>query len=373
MKKWIGIITYHKAYNFGSVLQAYALNKYLRDLGHDVETIDFQTDKQAQLYNIFEPVKSLFSIARNLQSLRFLRSLRLHRKRFDEFLREFIPTSETVYLSFDDLNNADLHYDVYICGSDQIWNPNCQDFDEAYLLAFVKDKTKCIAYAPSVASHYINPQYHSLFRKQLKDFEVLSVREKSGAAVISEIIGREPTVVLDPVFLLNADKWRELIAASPVKQKYIFCYFIGDVAGMRHFARKMHKATGLPLVVVYKNIRDQLYRNIKIYSAGPVEFLSLIAHAEYICTNSFHAVAFSVIFMKNFWVFVDDANIHSSKSRIFDFTEMIGLENRVLSAGDRGIEFDDPIDFAPAMKIIAQEREKSMEYLAKALYEGAGY
>lgn len=122
MKKRIGIITYHKAYNFGSVLQAYALNKYLRDLGHDVETIDFQTEKQAQLYKLFEPMNSLFSIARNLQSLRFLRRLRLQRKRFDDFLREFIPTSEDVYVSFSDLNNAELNYDVYICGSDQIWN-----------------------------------------------------------------------------------------------------------------------------------------------------------------------------------------------------------------------------------------------------------
>lgn len=367
MKKRIGIITYHKAYNFGSVLQAYALNRYLRDLGHDVETIDFQTEKQANLYTLFEPVNSMFSIARNLQSVRFLRSLRLRRKRFDDFLREFIPTSETVYFSLSDLNNADLDYDLFICGSDQIWNPNCQDFDEAYLLAFVKDKTKCIAYAPSIASHDINPQYHSLFRSQLKDFESLSVREISGAAVISKIIGREPTVVLDPVFLLDADKWRKLITAPPVKQKYIFCYFIGDVAGMRHFARKMRKATGLPLVVVYKNIRDELYRNIKIYSAGPVEFLSLIAHAEYICTNSFHAVAFSIIFKKKFWVFIDDANVQSSMSRIVDFTRMTGLENRVLTAKKCEVKFDEVLDYSLAQQTIKREIQNSADYIVCAI------
>ena len=148
--KNIGIITYHKAYNYGSILQSFALNKYLRENGFHVETIDFQTQKQKQIYEIFENNISVLSVLRNIQSLFELRKLETKKNRFDMFLLNNIPLSKSIFYTTEELAKKNFNYDYYISGSDQIWNPNCTDFDEAYLLSFIKDKTKCISYAPSI-------------------------------------------------------------------------------------------------------------------------------------------------------------------------------------------------------------------------------
>lgn len=359
----IAVITYHRAYNFGSALQAYALNTYLTGQGHEVETIDYWTQRQKNIYTIFEPVRGIMSVARNVQSLLYLHDLFQHKNRFNCFVSQQIRMTDT-FSDKEQLTSLNDHYDAYVCGSDQIWNPNCIDFDESYLLFFVADKTKCISYAPSIASAQLPEEWAEPFRLYLKDFAAISVRESAGEKILENLLNRKVSVVLDPVFFLPKEHWDKVACPSLIKKPYILCYFIGDVTGMRTFAKKMSKALHLPLVVVYKNIRDMLYINHKAYSAGPEEFVGLIRDAEYICTNSFHAVAFSVIYQKKFWAFVDTHNPKSAKSRIENIVELMGLKSRILTFDKMdNIVMDEDISYAECQGQLHQAIENSQRFL----------
>lgn len=330
MSKSIGIITFHRAYNFGSILQAYALNSYLNSNGFEAKTIDFRTEKQDNIYKIFEKIHGPMSVVRNTFSLIHYRDEILHKRKFDEFIQERIPLTEKTYYNFADLHELEDQYDYFVCGSDQIWNPYVTDFDYAYLLEFILDKSKCVAYAPSIAVNSIDRSYFKRFREDLKDFRALSVRENSGADLLSEIVGRPVDTSIDPVFLLSKENWENILRSNQRRGKYIFCYFIGDVPNMRKFAISLGKKMKLPLIVIYKSIRDLGYRNIKEYDSGPAEFLGLIRDSVCVVTNSFHAVAFSLIFKKHFLVFPYMHIQSSAKNRIVDLLTILDMKDHII-------------------------------------------
>lgn len=363
----IGTITYHKSYNYGSALQAYALNRYLRNNGYEAEVINYHSTAQDSLYNLFEPVCSLMSVVRNIQSIFEYKNLKTHKKRFDAFIDAYIRLSKDEYNEDSDLRKLNEEYTHFICGSDQIWNPSCADFTDAYLLSFVCDKKKCFSYAASLGKDSIDELWREKFKECLSQFGGIAVREESGRRVISDLLDRDVDIVPDPVILLSADEWLDVSVPVKIKGKYILCYFIGDVEGMRYFAQKMKKKTGLQLVVIYKNIRDVLYKNKKYYSCGPREFISLVKNCEYVCTNSFHAVMFSLIFEKNFWVF-EDLKSGSAKSRIETITARTHLEHRVLNSEKRFPEnVEEKIDYSGIKAILESLAKTGREYIEKCL------
>lgn len=368
MKK-IGIITYHRAYNYGSALQAYALNKYIRDLGYDAQTIDYRTEGQDRIYSFYEKNRSVMSVTRNIQSFLYHKRDIQKYKRYDDFVENDIVLSENKNYRRNNIELCNDIYDGFVCGSDQIWNSNCSDFTEDYLLGFVKDKSKCFSYAPSIGTEKISDNMKELFVKNnVKDFSSLSVREKSAAEIVNETIGVNPEIVVDPTLLLDREDWNKLAATRKYNGKYILCYYIGNVSGMRDYAKRLSKKTGLPLVMLIRNIRDAVYFNKKAYESGPKEFLSLIKNAEYICTNSFHAIIFSIIFNKKFWVFTEKNNTIKPQKRIFDFTEMTGLSDRVLNIDNCGnVSGLEDIDFEKVDNKLKPNIEKSKQYLEAAL------
>lgn len=364
----IGIMTFHRSYNYGSALQAYALNAFLRNMGYDAFTIDFWTERQRNLYSIYKPFKGLMSVAGNAQAMLYYRKLKKCKRRFETFLKEYLPMTEKTYTERDQLRRLESVYDAIICGSDQIWNPNCTDFDDAYLLSFVANKAKCMSYAPSIAVLSLPEDRARAYRNELNGYAAISCRERHGAEMLKQMTGRDIPVVLDPVFLLEKEKWDEI--AQPVRKKpYILCYFLSDIDGMRAFARRLHRETNLPLVIVHKSLRDMLYLNHKEYSAGPREFLGLIRDAEYICTNSYHAVAFSLMCKKNFWAFVDTKSPTSSKSRIENIAELFHFQDRVFhsTAMDDMFDFSKKIDYHAIDPLIHADIERSKEYLIRSM------
>lgn len=333
----IAIITYSRACNYGSALQTYALNFYLTSKGNKVCTIDYANDKQQKLYTIFEPTKSLMSIARNLQSLFYYKKIKHHISKFNNFLREKVPMTSRVMCSrdFEVLNNE---FDYFICGSDQIWNVECDDFDTNYMLSFVHDKNKCIAYAPSLGAGVTNPLSKKIISDNVKDFKALSTREKFSCDIVAEATNRDVMNVLDPVFLLNTNEWSEFSDKSPIEGEYILGYFIGDVDGMREYAAKLSSKTGYPVVVIYKSLRDVMYNFRLFYEAGPEDFVALVKNAKYVVTNSFHAISFSLIFGISFWAFVHP---NSADERIVSILSLVGLKERIV--GKNNINMVDPL------------------------------
>ncbi len=365
----VGIITYHRAINYGSVLQAYALCEYLRERNICAEIIDYHTSGQDELYSYFEKNNSVMSIARNCQSLAYIRAIKKKEEKFKNFLLQNVKLSAKSFNEKSDLSGLNKEYDLFICGSDQIWNSNCADFSSAYLLDFVDDKGKCLSYAPSFGVSSIPGELHGLLRENVKDFRALSVREESGALELADLVERNVSFVPDPVFLPDEEKWTKLMPGRLVKDKYIFCYFIGDVQGMRDFAVRMHKLTGYKLVVVNKNIRDELYKNKKMYSAGPAEFLSLIYNSEFVICNSFHAVSFSLIFEKNFWVF-ESTGEGSSRSRIDCLLEKVNLTDRILNAEKNMPEnIVAAIDYSEPKRLLSELKTAGTQYIEENVSE----
>ena len=354
----VGIITYHAAHNYGSALQAYALFKFVEAFGHHAEIINYRTDRQDNIYRLYNKSNNVMGVLRNAQSFCYRGKLKEHHSRFDNFLLEYSKLSGDEIRNPAELKNLNKKYECFICGSDQIWNPNCVDFDTSYLLDFVNDKKRCISYAPSLASDSLKENWRCVFNRELSLFSDLSVREQSGAKIISEITGRCVKEVLDPVFLIDKSVWKEFVSVQ--NKKYILCYFIGDIPGMRKYAQELSKKYRLPIVVINKNLRDLKMKCIKKYESGPIDFVNLIANASAICTNSFHAVAFSLIFNKEFHVFVDNISVNTARCRILEILDSVNLSDRVVkdvnallpAMGNKDFEYHDVLD-----DMISQSRQ----------------
>lgn len=362
MKK-IGIVTIHKINNYGAALQAYALNHHLRSMGHEVKTIDFRTYRVAESYKLFRPLESKMDLVRNAQALLFAGKLRRRKTCFDRFLAERVPMTETAWYSNDELRDARLDFDTYICGSDQIWNTHCRNYDDAFILEFARGRGQRIAYAASLGAGSIHPDMQDRFRRELSDYRAVSVRERDAVGIIEPLAGREVAHVCDPVLLLTPDQWREAAAGPLLNEPYIFFYHVkGDIPGMRDYLRSLSKKTGRKVVAVTMNLREMLYPNVKCYDAGPGEFLALIEHADYVVTNSFHATAFSLIFRKKFMVFKPNG---SGPTRLTSILETAGLMDRVWDKGCSPIEAE--IDYDRAWERLTPFVERSKAFLKENL------
>lgn len=341
-KSKIAIITYSRAYNYGSALQTYALNRYLTSLECDARTIDYTTDAQQNLYTIFEPIKGVLSIVRNLQSIIHFRGLQLHKARFERFLLDKVPMTHSVS-SNSDLVDLNDNFDYFVCGSDQIWNAQCDDFDPTYMLSFVKDKRKCIAYAPSLGAGGRDIKTKEALCKYVKGFKAVSTRESESQELICKYISCPVSNVLDPVFLLDKDEWNSILpGVDSFCGDYILGYFIGDVEGMRDFAYLLYKKTSMPVVVIWKSVRDIKYGFKTFYSAGPLEFVNLVKNAKYVVTNSFHAISFSLIFRKTFWAFISP---DGKDKRITSVLDIVFLKGRIVNIDNVDRDITSCIDY----------------------------
>lgn len=363
----VGIITYHKAYNYGSALQAYALNKFLRQNGFAAETIDYRPISQRRIYKLFEPIHSFMSICRNLHSLRHLVAGITKKRRFDRFLSEHVPMSRTFYKKDDLFHNPPV-FNRYICGSDQIWNQNCYDFDTSYLLDFVSDKRKCLAYAASTGGAPVSPEHLLNLKQFVSEYPAISMREPAGGKVVQAATGCDCATVLDPVALLGRDEWETVRnSESSPKAPYIFCYFISPRTQMRSYAKQLSRKTGLPLVVVNRSLRDIGLNARCRYDAGPEEWLDLLKNAEYICSDSFHAMMFSIIFEKRFWIFVSSKQDRDSNLRVRNLASLCNLDDRLLCEDTCSDDYALPVNYDFARRTFAEERNRSATWLLKHL------
>lgn len=369
MKKKVGIITIHKINNFGAVLQAYALNKYLRDNGYDVKTIDFCTYRVAESRRIYEKSLNIKAILRNAVAFIYSRKLNSRVSNFDNFIDKNIPLTDNTYYSNTELKAESDTFDYYICGSDQIWNTHCLNYSPAFVFDFVFDKSKCISYAASMGSETIAEKVKVDFDRNLPKYKSISVRESSIVDLISNISGKFVTHVCDPVFLLDSNEWLDIAADKFVSEPYIFFYAVrnGKTEGMRDYVKMISKKHNMPVVVVNRDIRELTYKNIKAYNAGPSEFLSYIKNADLIISNSFHAFSFSIILKKKFLIFGDTGE-DSTVSRIYSQAKKLGLENRVVDekSSQFAKPFDD-IDFSYCDRVISDFIQSSKEFLLDSL------
>lgn len=337
----VGIITFHASHNYGSMLQAYALQQTILRMGHECEIINFRTDIQRSGYKPFYLRGGIRGVVKALLYPRFAYNDSRKHKLFEDFIKEKLILSEREYHTIDELTKADFDYDVYISGSDQIWNTLCFDFDWAYFLPFVK-RGKKIAYAPSMGPDPENQVSHEndlRIAEYISKYDALSVREsRTVRRLKSANINKLCEVALDPTLLLNAAEWRRMISDKPlIEGKYIFLYTPSyDEKIFEKAADISDKQNFKVIVSIPDNIRKWSHdRRFRFYTAvGPIEFLNLINYSDIVVAKSFHAVVFSILLDKPYISVggMDD-------SRVANLLEILKNSNGGSAAIDNSIKF----------------------------------
>ena len=386
-KNKVGIVTlYHNNYNFGGLLQAYALPKVIKEhFGIEAEQIDYIPAEQKTKIKPNNDKKSvlqyLYQLVYNFGIVFFgtisKKNLYQRKQAFDSFMDEILH-SEIAY-DQNTISKSLDQYRLFICGGDQIWN----DYKEkqnikVYTLQFVPSHVKKIAYAPSMAILETTSDFNQIMRTGLNELNSISVREKKSVPLLELLTKKKINIVVDPVLLMTENEWECVARVPKKKDKYILCYLLGDSVeyrkAVKKFARKMNKPI-LTFPHIFLNVVrkcDLFFGDIHDYTSGPREFLGLIRNAEFVITDSFHACVFSMIFETSFVVFERNkiGEKGNMNSRIYDFLEEYHLENQLVSEKELADMKDIPgIDFTYAHKHWEKRREESLKYLENALKE----
>lgn len=388
MKK-TAIVSCYCQHNYGSMLQAYATQMALDKLGYENETIDIsgfnsEIKKAKMLYFAKASLTSdiLFSklgMAKNVLIKRMSKSTyaansKIRAEKFDAFSKANFRLS-AAYPSKAELGKAcEKRYSAVVVGSDQLWLPGNIAADY-YTLNFVPETVNTVTYATSFGQSSLpknSAKKASIFLKKIRH---IGVREESGQRLIKQLTGRSVPLVCDPTLLFTADEWLAVQKKDPViKGKYILCYFLGNTLPHREFAKRLKAETGSRIVALTHLDEfvksDEGYSDCTPYDIDPADFLNLIRNAEYVCTDSFHCSAFSILYKRQFFTFrrYSRNTKQSTNSRLDTLFHLTGINGRLLS-GDENIKDCLKIntDYDEVHKKLEQNREKSFTYLQKAL------
>ena len=261
------------------------------------------------------------------------------------------------------LRGLSNRYGYVICGSDQVWNPDITGSDAGFFLDFCGEDTRRISYAPSFGTTAFTKEFDEIIAKELRKFSALSVREKQGQEKVRELTGRIPELVLDPTFLLSADDWSKLASPMNVCSPYILYYPVIRNDKTKRFCQSLSEKKGLDILMIGGSFISANKRHDHgmrhIHDIDPRQWLYLFLNAEYIVTDSFHGLAFSVIFRKK----VFPALVSNTNSRLEHLISMLGLEGQVIRDGGT---ISDP-DYTIADRLLPKMQEHSVEFLKKAL------
>lgn len=314
-------ITCSNAYNYGAVLQAYALQKYLEKLGHNAVLIDYHPPYLRKISDKYKNKIAFKAIRAILYAPDYTKSKRV----FGNFKKKIKSTEKTFYL-FNELRHIPKA-DIYIAGSDQIWNPFMKNgCDPAYYLEFASGKK--IAFAASIGCSLPIKKYGEYYRKKLSGFSAVTVRENETKLFLNKL-GIKAECVLDPVYLLNKSEW-ESICENSEKRKYIVVYALHHIQAIYDYARKLADSYNAKMYVISVELKEIKRGNDKFFWNPKIEkFLSLIKNAEAVVTNSFHGVSFGLIFNRPLHIFDTEYN----DLRIKNVIDIFGLEDRLCDIG----------------------------------------
>lgn len=322
----IGILTYHRAENYGALLQAYAMMTYLCSLGHDVSFVDYWPKYHSDYFRIFS-WKEFLKRSRNGKILMIINTIlptkHIRKYRFQRFMHEKLHLSKNpLYSGTDDITEK---YDVVIYGSDQIWRKQSLGgvgFDKWYYGSKNVSADKKIVYAGSMGRVGSSTSDDDYVKRMMSNFDIISVRE-SDLQVYLRRLAIESELVIDPVFLLKKEQWCDIKMSSHIRYHYILFYNLLNNNESESFAKKLGTLKNLPVIELNKRI---IPRKGYKRRASVEEFIQLINDADVIVSNSFHGVAFSLIFHKEFYAI----GMGERSNRVISLLECAGLVDRYL-------------------------------------------
>lgn len=361
-KKRVIVVTWLGYGNYGTSLQSFALCKKLELLGCSVRYLShfskFCTDTP------IDWIKNVYRYLRYHTFFHYLFSPKLRKLRRFHISGYQVCSALTKWGQKKILNDTD----VFVSGSDQIWNVS-HYYSPFMFLSFVKN-SKRVSYASSIGTNTIPPQYQNIVKEHLKLFDSISVREKTAVSVLNELLENDKVVkVLDPTFLLDNVNWSNLTRDAQINYKlpsqYILCYFIGNKSNYSQQLQDIKDKVGIKCcIVIPSDENPNAFYGDAYYDreVGPKEFVYLINKADFICTDSFHATTISIIFSKQFVVFkrfVDTDNL-SQNSRIYDLLGDFDLCNRIYPC-----DVNQRINYSEVQEKLSLERIRSEQYILK--------
>lgn len=368
MKKKTATITFHASHNYGSMLQAYALQKILYRLGYDNEIINLRTERQRKLYNCISyglSFQGLKSLAKWLLVLPYVKMLQNKYNLFESFLTNSLKLTRE-YHTLGELEKAELSYDCFISGGDQIWNTAPLDFDWSFYLPFVREG-KRISYAVSMGPR---AEEQVSDRQRVADYlslyDHISVREEGTSALVRSLVRTDVEMDLDPTLLLTGEEWiREMsLGKRLVQGDYILLYVPHYKRSVYDMAYYLSRKLGLPVIVTQFFYRAYFYPFQKYLAVGPREFLELLHNARLVVSGSFHALVFSTLFHVPFWAVNGDKD-----NRMITFLKNMGLEDRTINDLDKGSKWLRSLDcdFKAADQYLKDNRSHSMSHLRQMI------
>lgn len=366
MKK-IGIITFHNAHNYGAALQVYALQKKLENK-YNVKIIDYRNETLEEIYqpirirknNIITIMKSIISTI-----LYYPKNLKRH-KTFEKFISENMNLT-LKYATEKELQDIPPTMNVYITGSDQVWNYDISGKKiNAYTLNFGNKNVRKISYAASIGGDSLDSFHKEEYITNIKKLDFISVREKKAKEYLEQYIKKPIEITLDPTLLITKQEWeKDFKLETREKEKYIFAYILTEDPEYYKILNELSNETGLK--IIHFNKRNKHIKNIlrNAYSEGPIEFLRLIKNAEYVVATSFHATVFSLIFNKKFWIIPPKKR----STRITDLLEMVDLSNRAVRTWEdfKKVDYNEKINYNQVNQILEKKREESIKWLEDSI------
>ena len=339
----VGIITIHGICNYGSILQAFALQEIIRTLGSDCKIINYKYPNDYHL-NQMRLSKNVYAQQHINIGERIINKIfhyiekdkfrNIIDNKFAEFRNTYLNLT-IPYKTFDSINNC-KEFDIYISGSDQIWNPRYCFNDPHYFLSWINDKKK-ISYASSFGVQEITKNNLSIYNNYLHQYSSISVRELSGIKILDSLGLHNTKLVCDPTLLLKSDDWKKFINKPIVKKKYILCYILSYTYNpypyVDTFINYVERTSNRKIIFIDGKNINKLKPNRKVYKdVGPIEFLNLVYYCDLMITTSFHGTAFAINFNKPVYSIIEN---NSNDERITSLLNKVNMNNRLIKIGDK--------------------------------------
>lgn len=354
------ISTYHNEMNFGAALQSYALQRTLSAIGLESTLLSVNNKKKIVKNGLKDKVKRLLN---RLYNLKYKKDIQNGRMRFNEFFDSYHITS-TKYNSLEELLKNPPEADVYLSGSDQVFNPINMRKD--FFLQFGKESVKRISYAASLGVKKIPEEKRGEFKKFIDDFDKISLRETMAVDEFKKVTGVDAEVNIDPSFLVSEEHWQSLQdnkVADRLKKPYILVYVIYKPKWLSKRLYQLKQKTGREIVVVSYSGFSNIYYDQYIVDAGPREFLGLVANADMVISSSFHGNVFSAIYKKPFYAVVNP----KAPDRIRSLLNLFGLSDRELKSETSVDEIEFGVDYREYDRVLPIEIKRAIDYLSENL------
>lgn len=358
----VSLITLHRVFNYGSVLQAYACQKVFEDAGYEVETVDYITEQRTNkrlFLSVPDTVKKDFIHKFVYLALKSV-SVLIKKNTFGGFLKKNVHLTKRKYITAEDLINDPPQADVYVTGSDQVWNSQYNEgVDRGFFLEYAPEDKKKIAYVASFGKSKLDDSEVNITKEYLRKYDAISVREDAAVKIVNDL-GYPACCIIDPTLQIRKEEWLKLASKRLVQEKYLILMLLyNEDNGATEYARKIADKKGLKLVKISWDLRKPQLVDKLMTHRSPQDFLSLFYYADFVVTNSFHGLAFSLNLNKQFIV----VPRNEFNSRIESLLRLVGLERRQVKNEDDLSVADKSIAYGDVNTILNIEREKAKKFI----------